>query len=27
MGMGCHMFQGYYFDKPMPIEVFEEKYR
>lgn len=25
-GMGCSMFQGYYFDKPMPVESFEEKY-
>lgn len=25
--MGCHMFQGYYFAKPMPVESFEEKYR
>jgi len=25
--MGCTMFQGYYFDKPMPIEEFEEKYK
>lgn len=23
---GCDIFQGYYFDKPLPIEVFEEKY-
>ena len=26
-GMGCTMFQGYYFDKPMPVNEFEEKYR
>ena len=25
--MGCTMFQGYYFDKPMPVEEFEEKYK
>ncbi len=25
--MGCRMFQGYYFDKPMPVEDFEEKYK
>ena len=25
-GMGCDMFQGYYFSKPLPIEEFEEKY-
>ena len=24
--MGCEMFQGYYFAKPMPLEEFEEKY-
>ena len=24
--MGCRMFQGYYFDKPMPVEEFEKKY-
>lgn len=24
---GCDMFQGYYFDKPMPTEQFEEKYK
>lgn len=24
---GCDMFQGYYFDKPMPVEQFEEKYQ
>lgn len=24
--MGCDMFQGYYFAKPMPIHEFEEKY-
>ncbi len=24
--MGCEMFQGFYFDKPMPIEEFERKY-
>ena len=24
---GCDMFQGYYFDKPMPTESFEEKYK
>lgn len=26
MGMGCDMFQGYYFAKPMPVSAFEEKY-
>ena len=25
--MGCRMFQGYYFDKPMSVEDFEEKYK
>ena len=25
--MGCHMFQGYFFDKPMTVEQFEEKYK
>lgn len=25
--MGCSMFQGYYFAKPMPVDAFEEKYR
>ena len=24
--MGCDMFQGYYFAKPMPLDEFEEKY-
>lgn len=24
--MGCDMFQGYYFAKPMPVKDFEEKY-
>ncbi|MBO5622545.1 MAG: EAL domain-containing protein [Butyrivibrio sp.] len=24
--MGCRMFQGYYFDQPMPVEEFEKKY-
>ena len=24
--MGCKVFQGYYFAKPMPVEEFEEKY-
>lgn len=23
---GCDLFQGYYFERPIPIEVFEEKY-
>ena len=27
LGMGCNMFQGYYFAKPMTIEMFEEKYK
>lgn len=25
--MGCRMFQGFYFDRPMPVEAFENKYR
>ncbi len=25
-GMGCHIFQGYYFSKPVPVDEFEEKY-
>ena len=24
--MGCDMFQGYFFAKPMPVEEFEAKY-
>ena len=24
--MGCHVFQGYYFSKPIPVDEFEEKY-
>ena len=24
--LDCSMGQGYYFDRPMPIEVFEQKY-
>ncbi len=24
--MGCELFQGFYFDKPMPVKEFEEKY-
>ena len=24
--LGCQMFQGYYFAKPMPVEAFEAKY-
>jgi diguanylate cyclase (GGDEF)-like protein len=27
MGMGCKMFQGFYFDRPMPVKSFEDKYR
>lgn len=27
LGMGCNMFQGYYFAKPMPVPAFEEKYK
>ena len=27
LGMGCNMFQGYYFAKPMTTEMFEEKYK
>lgn len=26
LGMGCHMFQGYYFSKPIPLQDFEQKY-
>lgn len=26
LDMGCDMFQGYYFAKPMPVAAFEEKY-
>ncbi len=26
-GMGCTMFQGFYFDKPMTVDQFEKKYR
>ena len=26
VGMGCTLFQGFYFDKPMPVEEFENKY-
>ena len=25
-GMGCELFQGYYYAKPMPLEDFEERY-
>ncbi len=25
-GMGCEMFQGFYFDRPMPVDSFEDKY-
>ena len=25
--MGCKLFQGYYFDMPMPVKDFEEKYK
>ena len=24
--MGCEMFQGYYFSRPVPVDEFEEKY-
>lgn len=24
--MGCHIFQGYYFSKPVPVDEFEDKY-
>ena len=24
--IGCNLFQGYYFDRPMPISDFETKY-
>ena len=26
-GMGCTMFQGFYFDRPMPVDLFEQKYK
>ena len=26
VNMGCKLFQGYYFAKPMPIEDFDSKY-
>jgi len=25
--LGCEMFQGYYFDMPMPVDEFEKKYK
>ena len=25
-GMGCRIFQGYYFSKPIPVQEFEDKY-
>ena len=27
VNMGCRMFQGYYFARPMPVDEFEERYR
>ena len=24
--MGCRLFQGFYYSKPIPVEDFEEKY-
>ena len=24
--MGCDMYQGYYFSKPIPVDEFEKKY-
>ena len=24
--LGCSVFQGYYFSKPIPVEEFEQKY-
>lgn len=24
--IGCHMFQGYYFSRPIPVEEFESKF-
>ena len=24
--MGCNMYQGYYFSKPIPVEEFENKF-
>ena len=26
MRLGCKLFQGYYFSKPIPLHQFEEKY-
>ena len=26
IGMGCRLFQGYYFSRPVPEEEFEKKY-
>ena len=26
LGMGCHMFQGYYFSRPIPVDEFEKLY-
>lgn len=26
IGIGCSIFQGYYFDKPIPVSAFEQKY-
>ena len=25
-GIGCEMFQGFYFSKPIPVDKFEDKY-
>jgi EAL domain-containing protein (putative c-di-GMP-specific phosphodiesterase class I) len=25
--LGCDIFQGYYYSKPLPVSEFEEKYR
>ena len=25
--LGCEMFQGYYFDMPMPVDEFEKKFK
>ena len=26
INVGCEMFQGYYFSKPIPVDEFEKKY-
>ena len=27
LGLGCDVIQGYYYDKPLSVEVFEERIR